>query len=345
MQPFSYARVNEENKAITTVSEDETISFIAGGTDLIGLIKDGVQTPKQVVDINPLPLDSVEVDADNNLRIGALVTLSDVARYPTVKNSYPVISEAILESASPQLRNMATVGGNLLQRTRCNYFRDPVFPCNRRIPGTSCPAMEGYNRMHAILGTSEHCIATHPSDLAVALVALDAVVCIQGKTAQRRVPINDFYLLPGETPHRENVLEHGELIIAVEVPAVSWFSNSYYLKVRDRANYEFALVSVALALEVEQNIIKSARLALGGVGTKPWRSQEAETALEGKPINDATFSKAAEAALTQAKPQQHNQFKIELAKRAIIRALSTVLLRSQESGVRSQEGRKKKKQE
>ena len=338
MQPFSYARVDEENTAISTVSQDTAISFIAGGTDLIGLIKDGVQTPKQVVDINSLPLDSVEVDTDNNLRIGALAKLSDVARYPTVKNSYPVISEAILESASPQLRNMATVGGNLLQRVRCSYFRDPVFPCNRRLPGTSCPAMEGYNRMHAIFGTSEHCIATHPSDLAVALVALDAMVCIQSKTGQRRVPINDFYLLPGDTPHRENVLEHGELIIAVEVPAVSWFSNSYYLKVRDRANYEFALVSVALALEVEQNIIKSARLALGGVGTKPWRFQEAEKALQGQPINDATFSTAAEAALAQAKPQQYNQFKIKLAKNSIIRALSTVLLRSQE-------GRKKKKQE
>jgi xanthine dehydrogenase YagS FAD-binding subunit len=327
MQPFSYARVNEANTAITTVAEDAAISFIAGGTDLIGLIKDGVQTPKQVVDINSLPLAEVEVDADNNIRIGALAKLSDVARYPTVKNSYPVISEAILESASPQLRNMATVGGNLLQRTRCNYFRDPVFPCNRRYPGSGCPAIEGYNRMHAIFGTSEDCIATHPSDLAVALVALDAVVYIQGKTAQRRVPINDFYLLPQDTPHRENVLEHGELIIAVEVPHVSWLSNSHYLKVRDRANYEFALVSVAVALEVEKDIIKSVRLALGGVGTKPWRCQEAEMFLQGQPMNEATFSEAAEAALAEAKPLEYNQFKIELAKRAIIRAVAGAVAR------------------
>ncbi len=325
MQPFSYARVNEANTAITTVSQDAAISFIAGGTDLIGLIKDGVQTPKQLVDINSLPLTEVEVDVDNNLRIGALAKLSDVARYPTVKNSYPVISEAILESASPQLRNMATVGGNLLQRVRCNYFRDPVFPCNRRNPGTGCSAIEDYNRMHAIFGTSESCIATHPSDLAVALVAMDAVVCIQGKTVQHRVPLNDFYLLPEDTPHQENVLEHGELIVAVEVPYVSWFSNSHYLKVRDRANYEFALVSVAIALEVEKNIIKSVRLALGGVGTKPWRCQEAEMVLQGKAIDEATFTTAAEAALVGAKPLEHNQFKIELAKRAIIRAISTAV--------------------
>ncbi len=327
MQPFSYTRVNEVNTAITTVAQDEAISFIAGGTDLIGLIKDGVQTPKQVIDINSLPMAEVEVDAEKNIRIGALAKLSDVASYPTIKKSYPVISQAILESASPQLRNMATVGGNLLQRVRCNYFRDPVFPCNRRNPGTGCPAIEDYNRMHAIFGTSESCIATHPSDLAVALAALDAVVCIQGKTVQRRVPINDFYLLPEDTPHQENVLEHGELIIAVEVPYVSWFSNSHYLKVRDRANYEFALVSVAIALEVEKNIIKSARLALGGVGTKPWRCQEAEMVLQGKAIDEATFTTAAEAALVGAKPLEYNQFKIELAKRAILRAVSTAVAR------------------
>ncbi|NES05790.1 MAG: xanthine dehydrogenase family protein subunit M [Okeania sp. SIO2F4] len=327
MQPFSYTRVNEANTAITTVAQDAAISFIAGGTDLIGLIKDGVQTPNQVIDINSLPLTAVEFDTEKNIRIGALAKLSDVARYSTVKNSYPVISEAILESASPQLRNMATVGGNLLQRVRCNYFRDTVFPCNRRNPGSGCPAIEGYNRMHAILGTSESCVATHPSDLAVALVALDAVVCIQGKTVQRRVPLNDFYLLPEDTPHRENILEHGELIVAVEVPHVSWFSNSHYLKVRDRANYEFALVSVAIALEVEKNIIKSARLALGGVGTKPWRCQEAEMVLQGKAIDEATFTTAAEAALVGAKPLEYNQFKIELAKRAIIRAVSTAVAR------------------
>ncbi len=327
MQPFNYRKVNEANTAITTVAQDAAISFIAGGTDLIGLIKDGVQTPKQVIDINSIPMTAVEVDAEKNLRIGALAKLSDVARYSTVKNSYPVISEAILESASPQLRNMATIGGNILQRVRCNYFRDPVFPCNRRNSGTGCPAIEGYNRMHAILGTSESCVATHPSDLAVALVAMDAVVCIQGKTAQRRVPINEFYLLPEDTPHQENILDHGELIVAVEVPHVSWFSNSHYLKVRDRANYEFALVSVAVALEVETDIIKSARLALGGVGTKPWRCQEAEMVLQGKPMNETTFSEAAEAALAGAKPLEYNQFKIELAKRAILRAVSTAVAR------------------
>ena len=330
MHPFSYTRVKEANTAITTVAQDAAISFIAGGTDLIGLIKDGVQTPKQLVDINSLPLAEVEVDTENNIRIGALAKLSDVASYPTVQKSYPVISEAILESASPQLRNMATVGGNLLQRVRCNYFRDPVFPCNLRNPNTGCPAVEGYNRMHAILGTSEHCIATHPSDLAVALMALDAVVCIRGKTVQRRVPLNNFYLLPEDTPHRKNVLEHGELIVAVEVPYFSWFNNSHYLKIRDRANYEFALVSVAIALEVEKDIIKSARLALGGVGTKPWRCQEAEMVLQGQPINEATFTTVAEAALVGAKPLEYNQFKIDLAKRAIIRAVSTVVARKRE---------------
>lgn len=321
MQPFSYAKVTSQEVAIATVNQDKTAAFIAGGTDLLGLMKDGVKTANILIDINSLPLADIEFQA-NGIRIGAISRMTDVAFHPKIQESYPVISQALLQSASPQLRNMATVGGNLLQRVRCGYFRDPVFPCNKRTPGIGCSAITGYNRMHAIFGASEHCIAVHPSDLAVALAALDAVICIQGAEKERRISIHDFYLLPGETPEKETLLQPGELIIAIEVPSA--YKKSHYLKVRDRASYEFALVSVAVALDVEQDMIKSARIAFGGVAPKPWRARDAEKFLQGKPINEVTFRDAAAVAIKEAKPQTHNEFKIELVKRALVRALSVV---------------------
>ncbi|MFN6561577.1 MAG: FAD binding domain-containing protein [Nostoc sp. ChiSLP01] len=319
MQPFSYAKVLSQAAAIATIQEDKTAEFIAGGTDLLGLIKDGVQVVNTLIDINSLPLGDIEFQT-HGIRIGAICRLSDVAFHPQIQECYPVITQALLQSASPQLRNMATVGGNLLQRVRCSYFRDPVFPCNKRTPGKGCAAITGYNRMHAIFGASEHCIAVHPSDLAVALTVLDAVICIQGAEKTRRISIHDFYLLPGETPQTENLLQPGELIVAIEIPDFAY--KSHYLKVRDRASYEFALVSVAIALEIEQNVINSARIAFGGVAPKPWRAWEVEEFLKGKAINTATFIAAGELAIKQAKPQTHNEFKIELVKRVLIRGLS-----------------------
>ncbi|MEH2348827.1 MAG: xanthine dehydrogenase family protein subunit M [Nostoc sp.] len=321
MQPFSYAKVTSQDAAIATVEQDKTAAFIAGGTDLLGLMKDGVQAANILIDINSLPLADIESQT-HGIRIGAISRMSDVAFHPKIQECYPVISQALLQSASPQLRNMATVGGNLLQRVRCGYFRDPVFPCNKRTPGLGCAAITGYNRMHAIFGASEHCIAVHPSDLAVALTALDAMICIQGVEKARRISIHDFYLLPGETPEKETLLQPGELIVAIEIPNSAY--KSYYLKVRDRASYEFALVSIAVAVEVEQDTIKSARIAFGGVAPKPWRARDAEEFLKGKVINQATFTAAGEAAVKEAKPQTHNEFKIELVKRALLRALSVV---------------------
>ncbi|MEH2096475.1 FAD binding domain-containing protein [Nostoc sp.] len=321
MQPFSYAKVTSQDAAIATVEQNETAAFIAGGTDLLGLMKDGVQAANILIDINSLPLADIESQT-HGIRIGAISRMSDVAFHPKIQECYPVISQALLQSASPQLRNMATVGGNLLQRVRCGYFRDPVFPCNKRTPGLGCAAITGYNRMHAIFGASEHCIAVHPSDLAVALTALDAMICIQGAEKARQISIHDFYLLPGETPEKETLLQPGELIVAIEIPNSAY--KSYYLKVRDRASYEFALVSVAVALDVEQDTIKSARIAFGGVAPKPWRARDAEEFLKGKAINEASFTAAGEAAVKEAKPQTHNEFKIELVKRALVRALSVV---------------------
>ncbi|MBD2681629.1 MULTISPECIES: xanthine dehydrogenase family protein subunit M [Nostoc] len=320
MQPFSYAKVLSQAAAIATIKQDKTAEFIAGGTDLLGLIKDGVQVANTLIDINSLPLGDIEFQT-HGIRIGAICRLSDVAFHPQIQECYPVITQALLQSASPQLRNMATVGGNLLQRVRCSYFRNPVFTCNKRTPGRGCAAISGYNRMHAIFGASEHCIAVHPSDLAVALTVLDAVICIQSAEKIRRISIHDFYLLPGETPQTENLLQPGELIVAIEIPDFAY--KSHYLKVRDRASYEFALVSVAIALQIEQNIIKSARIAFGGVAPKPWRAWEVEEFLKGKAINKATFTAAAELAIQQAKPQTDNEFKIELVKRVLIRGLST----------------------
>ncbi|HEY7061923.1 MAG TPA: xanthine dehydrogenase family protein subunit M [Chloroflexota bacterium] len=322
MQPVKHARATEASAAIATVAAERRAKFLAGGTTLLDLMKTEIETPSLLVDVNRVPLAAVEAAGDG-VRIGALARMSAVAQDPLIREHYPVIAEALLNSASPQLRNMATIGGNLLQRTRCWYFRDPAFPCNKREPGSGCAAISGENRPHAILGTSEHCIATHPSDLAVALVALDAVVHTQGPSGERRIPLDDFYLLPGETPECENVLEHGELIVAVEVPALKAAARSRYLKVRDRASYEFALTSAAVGLELapDGQTIGEARVALGGVGTKPWRARGAGGMLRGQRATAATFAAAAEEAVRGAVPHEHNGFKVALAKRTLIRAL------------------------
>jgi xanthine dehydrogenase YagS FAD-binding subunit len=297
---------------------------IAGGTTLLDLMKDQVAQPSLLVDITSLPLRGIEASEDGVL-IGALTTMSEVADHALIRERYPLVVEALLASASQQLRNMATIGGNVLQRTRCSYFRDPVFACNKRVPGSGCAALSGENRTHAILGTSSHCIATHGSDLAVALVALDAHVLIEGLAGQRRrVALSDFYRLPGATPEREHVLAPTELIVAIDIPTSFNASRSAYLKVRDRASYEFALVSAAAALELDDRTIRAARLALGGVGTVPWRVRSAERLLQGAPLGREAFAAAAAAAVEGALPQRDNAFKIELARRTLMRVLSQV---------------------
>lgn len=323
MHPFSYTQATDEQGAVNTALPSSQAAFLAGGTSLIDLMQLEVQNPNQLIDINSLPLTKIEVRGEG-VRIGALVRNSDLAHDRIIRDRYPVLSQALLSGASPQLRNMATVGGNLLQRTRCYYFRDPATPCNKREPGSGCPAIEGYNRIHAILGGSNNCIATHPSDMCVALAALDAIVQTRGPKGERSIPIADFYLLPGDHPERETVLEQGELVVAVDLPASPFAARSHYLKVRDRASYAFALTSVAAALDIQDGAIRAARIALGGVGTKPWRVYEAEKALVGKPASAATYQLAADAAIQGAKPQKYNGFKVELTKRTVIRALTTV---------------------
>ncbi|MBC6989070.1 FAD binding domain-containing protein [Hymenobacter sp. BT491] len=324
MNNFSYLQATREKAATEALRKNEQAAYIAGGTTLLDLMKLNVEVHPQLVDINQLPLTGIEAGA-KELRIGAMERMSDVGENPQVIDNYPVISEALLASASPQLRNMASIGGNLLQRTRCGYFRDTAFPCNKRVPGSGCPAQQGDNRNLAILGTSESCIATNPGDLAVALIALDAVVHLENaKGKKRSVPLVDFHLLPGSTPHRETVLEPGELITAVTVPNAPHARRSHYLKVRDRASYAFALVSAAVGLDVQGGQIRSARVALGSVGTKPWRSLEAEKVLTGAPATEATFRAAAAAAVRDARPRQENQFKVELVQNTLVRALTTV---------------------
>jgi xanthine dehydrogenase YagS FAD-binding subunit len=297
--------------------------FIAGGTTLVDLMKLNVETPARLIDINRLPLGKIEALPDGGLRIGATVRNSDLAHHPAVQKDYAVLSQAILSGASAQLRNMATTAGNLLQRTRCVYFRDTAMPCNKREPGTGCPAITGFNRTLAILGTSESCIATNPSDMNVAMVVLEATVHVQGPKGSRAVPVGEFHLLPGRTPQRETVLEPGELITHVTLPPPVAGSRQLYLKLRDRASYEFALASAAVVLTLTGGNVTRARVALGGVGTKPWRSPEAEAALVGQAANTASFRKAADAALRDAKPQSENAFKVELAKRCLAHALQT----------------------
>jgi len=321
MLPFSYSKAADEEAALREYSA--STKYVAGGTNLLDLMKLHVETPGHLIDINGLPLGDV-TPLGEGVRIGALVRNSTLAYHPLIVERYPMVSQALLAGASPQLRNMATVGGNLMQRTRCLYFRDATSPCNKRDPGSGCTAFDGENRGHAVLGGSDHCVAVMPSDLCVALAALDAVVRIKGSDGERTTPLVDFHLLPGDHPERETVLEPGEVITAVDLPALPFATRSLYLKMRDRASYAFALVSVAAALDREDGIIKAARLALGGVGTKPWRAWEAEAALVGQPANEASYRTAAEVALRDARPLQHNGLKIEMAKRAITRALVTL---------------------
>jgi len=323
MEPFSYTRADEPAGAVKQVAGQPRAEYLAGGTTLLDLMKLNVQSPSHLVDINHLPLTRIDV-TDAGVRIGALVRNSDLAYHEAVRKRYLVLSEALLSGATPQVRNMATVGGNLLQRTRCPYFRDTFWPCNKREPSAGCSALDGYNRSHAVLGTSEKCIATHPSDMCVALTALDAVIRTQGPKGERSIPIGEFYVSYGDDPARETVLRHGELITSVELPATPFFARSHYLKVRDRAAFEFALASVAAALEIKDGTISAARVALGGVATKPWRSAEAEKALVGARAEEASYSAAAKAALKEARPRKHNAFKVELARRAVVRALTVV---------------------
>ena len=325
MNPFSYSRVADPGEAVNTLAGKPQGKFLGGGTNLIDLMKMGVETPNELVDINRLPLTQIEELPDKGVRIGALARNSDVAEHELIKTRYPVLSLALLSGASPQLRNMATVGGNLLQRTRCYYFYDPAFPeCNKRKPGSGCGALDGYNRIHAILGQSDQCIATHPSDMCVALAALDAVVRVRGPKGEREISFGNFHRLPGNTPERDTNLASDELIVSVDLPAISFAARSHYLKVRDRASYAFALVSVAAALDLDSNKVKAARVALGGVAHKPWRAHKVETEINGKSADENTFRAAAEAELAAAKGYKYNSFKIELAKRAIVCALSTV---------------------
>ena len=322
MVPFRYERARDVADVVARASRDPSAEFLAGGTDLLQLLKDDVRRPSRIIDVTRLPdLDSIESDGQG-LRFGALVKMSDAADHPEVRANYPVIADALLASASPQIRNMATIGGNLLQRTRCVYFRDHGTACNKRKPGSGCAALHGENRLHAVLGGSDHCIATHASDLAVALVALDAVVVTARAGGGRRIPLEEFHLSPGETPERETVLDPGELIVAVEVPPLRFASRSHYLKVRDRASFEFALAAAAVAIDIEDGVVRDVRIALGGVGTKPWRARTAEKALIGQKADTPAFERAAAEALAAAKPAAQNSCKIPLAQRALVRALS-----------------------
>jgi xanthine dehydrogenase YagS FAD-binding subunit len=319
---FQYSRAGDIADAVRLIAAEPTAKFIAGGTNLIDLMKEDVERPSRLIDISRLPLKTVDETENGGLRIGALVPNSDLAYHPLIEQRYPLLASAILAGASAQLRNMASTGGNLLQRTRCAYFYDTATPCNKREPGTGCSAIAGINRGHAILGAGDACIATHPSDMCVALAALDAKVHVAGPAGARVLPFADFHRLPGTTPERDTNLQADEIITAVELPAAGFAKNHSYLKVRDRLSYAFALVSVAAALELDGGSIKEARLALGGVAHKPWRNTGAEAALRGQQPNRAAFAQAAELVLRDAKAQRYNAFKIDLARRTMIRALT-----------------------
>jgi xanthine dehydrogenase YagS FAD-binding subunit len=319
---FQYVRARDVADAVRLISADPAAKFIAGGTNLIDLMKEDVERPSHLIDISRLPLKTIEKTEENGLRIGALVPNSDVAYHLQVAQRSPMLASAILAGASPQLRNMASTGGNLLQRTRCPYFYDRTTPCNKREAGSGCSAVTGLNRMHAILGTSGACIATHPSDMCVALAALGATVQVAGLTGERTIAFPDFHCLPGDTPRRETTLEPNEIVTAIELPPQGFAANYSYLKIRDRLSYAFALISVAVGLELEGDRIKEARLTLGGVAHKPWRDPAAEAALQGQTADRATFTRAADVLLRDARAFQHNAFKIGLAHRAVVRALT-----------------------
>jgi xanthine dehydrogenase YagS FAD-binding subunit len=320
MRAFTFQRVAAAEDAARAVAAHPGAMFLAGGTTLVDLMKIDVLTPDTVVDVRHLGLSSIDV-SDHAITVGAAVTNSQLAWHPVVRDRYPVLSEAILSGATTQIRNMATVGGNILQRTRCPYFRDVHASCNRRQPGSGCDALDGFNRGHAVLGVSSHCIATHPSDMCVAMVALDADVhTVRPDGTRRSIPFGEFHQAPGDTPHVEVALAHGELITHIVIPALPAAWRSHYLKARDRASYEFALASAAVVLDLEGDTIRAARLALGGIATKPWRATEAERSLTGRKARDEAFRAAAEIALAGASAREHNRFKIELAKRTIVRA-------------------------
>ena len=325
MNPFQYTRSSAAAGAIQSLVMEQRAHLLAGGTNLIDLMKMGVVVPERLVDISTLPLGSVERTAKGSLRIGALATNSEVADHPLVLQYYPLLSMAINAGASPQLRNMATVGGNMMQRTRCNYFFDTTMPCNKRMPGSGCGALEGFNRMHALFGASNHCIAVNPSDMNVAMAALEAVVHVKGPKGERMIPFGEFHRLPGDHPEKDNTLQRTEMITAVDLPASAMVfkRHVHYLKVRDRSSYAFALVSVAAALDMDGTTIRQARLAMGGVAHKPWRLHGAEAFLKGKAVSETSFRQAAEIAMKDAKAYQYNKFKLTLAPNAILQALQT----------------------
>jgi xanthine dehydrogenase YagS FAD-binding subunit len=319
---FQYARASDVADAVRLIASEPQAKFIAGGTNLIDLMKMDVEHPIRVIDITRLPLKQIERTPSGGLRIGALVRNSDLAYHPLVEERYPVLASAVMAGASQQLRNMASTGGNLLQRTRCHYFYDTATPCNKREPGSGCSAIKGHNRMHAILGTSDACIATHPSDMCVALALLEAKVHVTGASGDRVIAFADFHRLPGDTPQRDTNLNADEIITEVELPPQGFATNYTYLKIRDRLSYAFALISVAVGLELDGDTIKEGRFALGGVAHKPWRDPQAEAVLRGQPANAVTFARAADALLRDARGYEHNTFKIDLARRCIVRALS-----------------------
>jgi xanthine dehydrogenase YagS FAD-binding subunit len=321
MNPFRYERATDASSAVAALTQAPTGAFLGGGTNLVDLMKLGVEQPDLLVDVSRLPYNRIELLSDGGVRIGAAVRNSELAADRTIRTRYPMLAQALLSGASGQLRNLATTGGNLLQRTRCVYFQDVSKPCNKRVPGSGCPAREGYHRMLAILGASEACIATHPSDMAIALVALDAVVRVLGANGERTIPLVDFHRLPGNEPQRDTVLEHGELITTVDLPQLPFATRSRYRKVRDRASYAFALVSVAAALAVAGGVVQDVRIALGGVAPVPWRAWRAEAELRGKPATEEMFRRAADAELAGAQPLPGNAFKVPLARNTLVRTL------------------------
>lgn len=321
MRAFGYTVAKNPADAVRIAAGTPNSTFVAGGTDLLNLMRDGAENHDHLVDVNHLDLDGVAV-AGGALRVGALAKMRRVAEHPVVRREFPVLSQALLASASPQIRNMAAIGGNLLQRTRCGYFRDAGSACNKRVPGSGCPAITGRNRGHAILGGSDHCIATHPSDLAVALTALDATVHLLGPDGARAVPIAELYLLPGSTPDRETALRPGELITGVGIPRGPGAADSRYLKLRDRATFEFAVVSVAAVLRMTGRVVLDVRLAFGGIGTRPWRDTGVEAALRGRPLTEAAITEAGRVLVREADPHEENGFKVELVQRALVSVLS-----------------------
>ncbi|GAD85977.1 FAD binding domain-containing protein [Nocardia asteroides] len=321
MREFDYERATDAARAVAAVRADPDAAFLGAGTNLVDHLKLGITAPSRLVDVSRLPFDEVTELADGGVRVGSAVRNADLAAHPLIRRRYRMLSAALLAGASPQLRNLATTAGNLLQRTRCPYFQDPTTPCNKRAPGSGCSAIGGFDRDHAILGASDQCVATHPSDMAVALTALDAVVRILGAEGERTIPVVDLHRLPGEDPDRDTVLDHGDLITAVDIPALGWAAGSTYRKVRDRASFAFALVSVAAAVDLADGVVRDARVAFGGVAHKPWRAYAAEDALRGQPATESAFADAADAELAAARPLRENGFKIPLARRVLVSTL------------------------